>query len=269
MNLHRIAISLASTCAVVGPAMSQPSVTVTLSSTVNGATVKPGTPIDWTLSASVSAADNLGLALLAVDLLQDPDNPHLLDLSPGVPDPAMADFDQPNGYSNPGPLGLGSGFGGTPAGPSAGHNLLQIGGAQNIFGVAGQTAGWDVAVDGGIGQNGEQVIATGGFLAPSTGGSYSLALDHGRANVLEAIQSAPGRSPVISAVVTTAGGIMFVVAGCTTDLTGDGTTNSADLAQLLGAWGPNPGHPADLGGDDQVDAADLAQLLGAWGPCAL
>ncbi len=54
---------------------------------------------------------------------------------------------------------------------------------------------------------------------------------------------------------------------CPADLDGDGAVGPADLAQLLGAWGPNPGHPADLNGDGVVDAADLAQLLGAWGPC--
>ena len=43
--------------------------------------------------------------------------------------------------------------------------------------------------------------------------------------------------------------------------------NAADLAQLLGAWGPNPGHPADFNEDNVVNAADLAQLLGAWGAC--
>ncbi len=54
---------------------------------------------------------------------------------------------------------------------------------------------------------------------------------------------------------------------CSADLNGDGVVGAADLAELLGAWGPNPGHPADLNGDDIVNAADLAQLLGAWGGC--
>ena len=54
---------------------------------------------------------------------------------------------------------------------------------------------------------------------------------------------------------------------CPPDLNTDGEVNAADLAQLLGNWGPNPGHPADFNGDDVVNAADLAQLLGAWGPC--
>ncbi len=54
---------------------------------------------------------------------------------------------------------------------------------------------------------------------------------------------------------------------CPFDHNGSGEVNAADLAQLLGAWGPNPGHPADLNNDGVVNAADLAQLLGAWGPC--
>lgn len=52
------------------------------------------------------------------------------------------------------------------------------------------------------------------------------------------------------------------------DLTGDNTINASDLALLLDAWGPNPGHPADLNGDGMVDAFDLAELLGRWGDCA-
>ncbi len=54
---------------------------------------------------------------------------------------------------------------------------------------------------------------------------------------------------------------------CPPDLNGDGLVNAADLALLLGAWGPNPGHPADFNSDGSVNAADLALLLGAWGPC--
>lgn len=55
--------------------------------------------------------------------------------------------------------------------------------------------------------------------------------------------------------------------GCSADLDGDGSVTAGDLAILLGAWGPNPGHPADFDGDGFVNAADLAQLLGDWGPC--
>ena len=57
-------------------------------------------------------------------------------------------------------------------------------------------------------------------------------------------------------------------APCPADLTGDGVVNGADLAALLGAWGPCSGScPADLTGDGVVNGADLAALLGAWGNC--
>ncbi len=49
------------------------------------------------------------------------------------------------------------------------------------------------------------------------------------------------------------------------DLDGDGTVGAADLAILLGSWGPCGGCPADLNGDDTVGPADLAMLLGNWG----
>ena len=54
---------------------------------------------------------------------------------------------------------------------------------------------------------------------------------------------------------------------CTGNINGDGQTDAADLALLLGAWGPNPGNPADLNNDGDVNAADLSLLLGAWGLC--
>ncbi len=56
----------------------------------------------------------------------------------------------------------------------------------------------------------------------------------------------------------------------TGDLDGDGDVDAADLAILLGSWGPYepcpPFAPADFNEDCTVGAADLAQLLGNWGP---
>ena len=49
-----------------------------------------------------------------------------------------------------------------------------------------------------------------------------------------------------------------------------GGVDAADLALLLGSWGPCPpqaGCAADFNEDDLVDAADLALLLGSWGAC--
>ena len=54
---------------------------------------------------------------------------------------------------------------------------------------------------------------------------------------------------------------------CPADLDGDGAIGAADLAQLLGNWGPCEDCPADLNGDGAVGAFDLAILLGDWGPC--
>ena len=57
---------------------------------------------------------------------------------------------------------------------------------------------------------------------------------------------------------------------CFADLDGDGDVGAADLATLLGSWGPcspDQGCPADLDADGEVAAFDLAILLGSWGPC--
>ena len=69
--------------------------------------------------------------------------------------------------------------------------------------------------------------------------------------------------------LTDMGAIEFQVASCTADLNGDGVVNAADLAVILGNWGPiPPGDPAaDLNGDGTIGPADLAILLGNWGAC--
>ena len=59
------------------------------------------------------------------------------------------------------------------------------------------------------------------------------------------------------------------VAVIPSDLVVDGQVGAADLAVLLGSWGPCDSEedcPADLDGDQAVGAADLAILLGSWGP---
>ena len=55
---------------------------------------------------------------------------------------------------------------------------------------------------------------------------------------------------------------------CPADLDGDGSVGPADLAILLGTWGPVPTpDPPDFDGDGDVDPFDLAILLGNWGTC--
>jgi hypothetical protein len=50
------------------------------------------------------------------------------------------------------------------------------------------------------------------------------------------------------------------------DLDGDGVVDVVDLLILLGAWGPNLGHPADLDLDGEVGVTDFLLLLANWGP---
>ncbi len=55
---------------------------------------------------------------------------------------------------------------------------------------------------------------------------------------------------------------------CPTDSDGDGDTDAADLAVLLGNWGPvDAGECLDNDTSGSIDAFDLAVLLGNWGPC--
>lgn len=65
--------------------------------------------------------------------------------------------------------------------------------------------------------------------------------------------------------------VLLVPPFCPADFNDDNVVNAADLAQLLGSWGPSepcpPFGPADFNEDCEVNAADLAQLLGNWGPC--
>jgi subtilisin family serine protease len=49
------------------------------------------------------------------------------------------------------------------------------------------------------------------------------------------------------------------------DINLDGSVDSADLAVLLGAWGPCQNCLADIDQDGAITATDLSLLLGAWG----
>ncbi|MEE9129379.1 MAG: FG-GAP repeat protein [Phycisphaerales bacterium] len=53
---------------------------------------------------------------------------------------------------------------------------------------------------------------------------------------------------------------------CSWDLDDNSSVGVGDLLILLGAWGPNPGHPADFDCNDDVGVSDLLALLANWGP---
>jgi hypothetical protein len=197
--------------ALAGAALAEPTVTVTLESVQNGQTVSPGALINWTIKVAVSTGDNQGLALLCVDLVQNDANPAFLDLPPGEAasiDTAMDDFSRPLGISNPGEGAATTGYIGVQRGTEGQKNLVQIGGGQNTFGVAGPTGlGEDYSVEGGVGQGATpQLVLSGSFLAPAAGGTYTLELQNALANVLTAVNPPPQYSPVAAATVDLTGG---------------------------------------------------------------
>jgi hypothetical protein len=257
-------------------ALADGTVTLTLSSPSNGQTLSAGDPISWSITAEVSTGDNIGLALIAVDLVQDSQNPELFDLPPADSPPAeMQGFASPGGITNP------AGYGGTPVGQAGALNLAQIGGGQNIFGQPGPTGiGQDVDVETGIGQApGGQVIATGSFSAPSTAGAYTFSLADAVANVLIAVQAPPLPSSVAAAEVVMANGSFTFTVGqgcpCLGDLSDpcDNIVNVSDFTIFAGAYGSQLGDPdyspaADFNGDGFVNVADFTIFAGAYGsPC--
>jgi len=252
-------------------ASATPIVTLSLTSPSNGLSVQPGQRIDWTITAAVASTENLGLALLTVDLVQDRANPALLNLTPGQRPPELDNFDRPAGISNAGPGGVGSGFGGTPLGPDGQRNLAQIGGAQNTFGVPGTGLGESVDPDAGIGQGPlPQIIAAGSIIAPSATGVYRFRLTNADVNVLASIATPPAHSTVIKPIIQIASEIKIVVSpsDCVGDIDGDNEVTLADLGILLAHFGtPAGATPADgdLDGDGDVDLADLAIVLSSFG----
>jgi hypothetical protein len=219
-------------------------VTFNLSSPSNGATVGPGESIAWTITVTVSTSDNLGLALAAVSLVQDASNPASFELPPGQTPLDMTDFDRPEGISNPGAGGVGSAYGGTPMGSTGHKDLIQIGGAQNTFGVAGDGIGLDYDVRGGVGQSGPQILATGAFLAPAALGVYAFNLQNAIANTIEEIAAPPFSSPISGAAALIGSGqITFTVSGpavCTGDLNCDGAIGFGDINPFVLYLSNNP-----------------------------
>lgn len=267
------------------PCLADGTVSLTLSSPSDGQDVDAGASVSWTITAEVSTGDNLGLALIAVDLLQDELNPELMDIPPADAAPTeMQGFALPGGVTNP------AGYPGTQVGDTGEQNLLQIGGGQNIFGQAGPTGiGQDVDVDSSIGQGvGGQVIATGSFNAPATTGSYTFTISGAVANTLETVQAAPLNSTATQAdIVYVDDTITFTVipgtncCACPGDLVPGqpGCNNIVDLddfvefanAYLSNVGDANYNECADIsppGGDGSIDLDDFVTFANQFNqPC--
>jgi hypothetical protein len=226
--------------------------------------------IDWTLQVvdgSGSLDPHQGLAMISVDLVQDEGNPELFDIPPadGVPG-AVLGFAPPAGIGNP------AGYTGTQVGEPGARNLLQIGGAQNTLGVAGNTMGLDVDVDANVGGGDWQVVASGSFDLPTGIGSYLFRIDDQTmmANVLDVVHSPPQHSEVSEIpLVITRGSIGFeVVYGG--DMNGDCVVNVTDMTLFAAALNSTPGAPnwnplADLDCGGVVNITDFTIFTSRFG----
>jgi len=85
-------------------------------------------------------------------------------------------------------------------------------------------------------------------------------IDRGGLGVEEAVQYDPATMPATLKVRITA-------QACANpyNLVGDCGVGIVDFLELLGAWGPNPGHDADFDNDGFVGITDFLDLLGGWG----
>jgi len=245
--------------------------TLSLTSPSSGLLLPPGSSVEWTITAWVSTGDNLGLAMVSVDLVQDPGNPALFDIPPaqGVPT-GMACFDRTAGVSNPPPPGHVSGYCGTPVGSAGQRNLVQIGGAQNVFGAAFGGIGSDVDVDQGIGQGVQgQAIATGVLTAPSAPGSYAFSIQNALVNTLSEANPAPQWSVVGPATPTISPGMISFDVCRAGDANGDSYVTEADIEPfvefLTGLQTPSAAARccSDMNADGVLDGEDIQPFVEA------
>jgi hypothetical protein len=272
---RRIAICCLTFCIAAVPAFAGGIVSLDLTSSSAGANYRGPVPadVDWTLSATVSGGDNMGLACFLVDLVQDPANPDPVILTPAstIP-PEMTDFDRPNGIANP------AGYAGiqVDVGPGA-KNVIQIGGAQNNFGalpnppVPGLAE--DFIVNPHIGQSpGGQVLASGSFSPPAALGVYQFSISPGEANTFDSINEPPKWSSVSAATVQmgdTGGSFSFVLclasdADGSMDLTLNDITTLVNL--LLGSTSADAYATCavDLNDDGAINGADIPSFVDAF-----
>jgi hypothetical protein len=127
-------------------------------------------------------------------------------------------------------------------------------------------------VTGGIGSTVALTGAYAGMAWSASGTLYALDIQVGSCagtTILTTINPVTGaETPIGPTGLTCVAGLTFGpnLPAVNADLNHDNSVNAADLAILLGAWGPcGPSCClADLNLDGQVNAADLALLLGAW-----
>ncbi|MFN0137021.1 MAG: hypothetical protein ACKVS9_12995 [Phycisphaerae bacterium] len=264
----RRTLGLVGSSLIATVALADPSVTVSVGSSQDGAAVVAGTPIDWSISFTVSTGDNEGLSLLSVDFAQALANPALFDIPSGTGIPAgMTNFARPLGVSNPGV----GGYRGTQIGTAGQRNLVQIGGGQNTFGTAlnpGAGVAESANVIAGVGQSGPQLLATGTFNAPGPCGTYTFSISNALATVLTDRNDAPAVSTVLRITPTISDASFSLLVTLAGDLDGDRDVDLSDLSRLLANFGVSGGATraqGDINGDGDVDLSDLSGLLAQFG----
>ena len=87
-----------------------------------------------------------------------------------------------------------------------------------------------------------------------------VSVNRGGLGIEEAVQYDPASLPVTLK-------LRITILECASpyNVSGDCGVGINDFLDLLGAWGPNPGHPADFDGDGVVSINDFLDLLAAWG----
>lgn len=269
MTSRTVSIVLATLLLTPLAVTAQESVSFDLRLNGGAGVICPGETINWEIWVQITTTNNAGLALACVDLVQDPANPDKFDIpyADGVP-AAMQNFSRPAGISNPGEGGSNSGYIGVQRGAANEMNLIQIGGGQNTFGVAGQSIGTNPDVVADVGVGAPILLASGSFPAPTASGTYVFHLENAIANVMTEAHTPPEHSPVVGAnTAFVADSITFAIPRIG-DLDGNGFVNISDLAGLLGHYGMTSGatcREGDMDGDGDVDISDLAALLGNYG----
>ncbi len=257
-----IGVLFVTTCVVTAAAQT---VTLTLDSPQDGTTIGAGATVNWTVTAAVSTGDNMGLALISFDLVQDGGNPATLDIpaASGVP-AGMQNFSRPAGITNPPETDPNTGYVGSQRGTAGAMNLIQTGGAQNTFGEAmpgGSGIAENANVVGGVGQAGPQLVASGSFAAPATAGDYTFSLANGFANVLVSVGTPPDYSPVTAGTIVVADGSFTFTVGAAYalgDLNCDGFVNNGDIDAFVTAIS-DPGAYASTYPDCDINLADINQ----------
>ena len=219
--------------------------------------VEVGTHMDWAVAVAQVDPGFLGLAGVSVDLQQYPLNAPAwppIELTPGTHGPELDNFDRPWGIANPVPgqiTSCQSAYGGTFLDyyGDGYKGLIQIGGAQNTFGIPGTTyLGHSQTVVGGVGLEPEgHIIASGSFVAPSVPGIYLLYLENAHANYLTTLGGAGVASDVASATVFVGDFVYFLVVPCYLDYNRDIAVNADDLGDFITDYFADPPIPGPGG----------------------